>query len=56
MNQAINASLEFGYRLFDTGAHYNNQRDLGHAFREYLPQHSLDREDIYIISKLGQSH
>ncbi|XP_063683196.1 glyoxal reductase-like [Bolinopsis microptera] len=52
VNQAINASLEFGYRLFDTGAHYNNQRDLGHAFREYLPQHGLNREDIYIISKL----
>ena len=55
VSQAINASLEFGYRLFDTGAHYDNQCDLGNAFKEFLPQHNLSREDIYIISKLGES-
>ncbi|KAL5269899.1 hypothetical protein ACHWQZ_G003386 [Mnemiopsis leidyi] len=52
VNQAISSSLECGYRLFDTGAHYNNQRDLGVAFKENLPQQGLSREDIYIISKL----
>ena len=54
VNQAIGSSLEFGYRLFDTGAHYDNQRELGVAFKENLPQQGLRREDIYIISKLGK--
>ena len=53
MSQAVRASLKHGYRLYDTGAHYGNERELGDAFKQYLPEQSLQRDDINIISKLG---
>lgn len=53
--QAIDAALEYGYRLFDTSAHCKNERHLGKAFVELLPKHGLAREDICIISKLDPS-
>ena len=55
VHQALNAALSYGYRLFDTGDHYRNQCDIGMALEELLPQHTLNRDDISIITKLNPS-
>jgi diketogulonate reductase-like aldo/keto reductase len=51
----IDDALAVGYRLFDTAHMYNNERDLGKAFKELLPKHNLTRNDIFITTKFGNS-
>ncbi|XP_005799679.2 uncharacterized protein LOC102219732 [Xiphophorus maculatus] len=51
--QAVDAALAAGYRSFDSAAVYRNEADLGKALRELLPKHGLNREDVFITSKLG---
>ncbi|XP_064109090.1 glyoxal reductase-like isoform X3 [Macrobrachium nipponense] len=47
------AALNAGYRSFDTAAVYRNEDDLGKAFKKYVPEMGLKREDLFITSKLG---
>ncbi|XP_066954983.1 glyoxal reductase-like isoform X1 [Macrobrachium rosenbergii] len=47
------AALNAGYRSFDTAAVYRNEDDLGKAFKKYIPEMGLKREDLFITSKLG---
>jgi diketogulonate reductase-like aldo/keto reductase len=51
----IDDALAAGYRLFDTAHMYNNERDLGQAFKELLPKHNLTRNDIFITTKFGEA-
>lgn len=51
--KAIEAALACGYRSFDTASVYRNEIDIGRAFKELLPKFSLQRQDIFITSKLG---
>ncbi|KAF1752012.1 hypothetical protein GCK72_018566 [Caenorhabditis remanei] len=48
---AIDAALTAGYRMFDTAKYYNNEKELGDAFKILLPKHNLTRQDIFITSK-----
>lgn len=47
--------MSAGYRFFDTAHIYNNEADLGNAFKELLCKHNLKREDIFITSKFVPS-
>jgi len=49
---AVAAALEAGYRLVDTALMYNNERGVGEAIRES----SLEREDIFLTTKLWNDH
>lgn len=48
----IDEALTAGYRLFDSAHLYNNEKDLGVAFKELLPKHNLTRKDIFITTKI----
>ncbi|XP_038216974.1 uncharacterized oxidoreductase YtbE-like isoform X2 [Zerene cesonia] len=51
--KVVDTALGAGYRLFDTAGVYGNEVFLGQAFRTLLPKYQLDREDIFITSKLA---
>lgn len=44
-----------GYRMFDSGDVYHNEVILKNAFQILLPKHDLEREDIFIATKLSSS-
>lgn len=46
--QAVLSALRAGYRLIDTAAAYNNEREVGEAVR----QSGIPRADIFVTSKL----
>ncbi|GFS16985.1 alcohol dehydrogenase [NADP(+)] [Elysia marginata] len=51
--KTIEAALVAGYRSFDTASVYRNEIDIGRALKELLPKFHLQRQDIFITSKLG---
>uniref|UniRef100_A0A914Z3Z8 NADP-dependent oxidoreductase domain-containing protein n=1 Tax=Panagrolaimus superbus TaxID=310955 RepID=A0A914Z3Z8_9BILA len=55
VNQAVDAALGAGYRLFDTAKFYLNEPQLGIALKELLPKHSLSRKDVFITTKIWPS-
>jgi 2,5-diketo-D-gluconate reductase A len=55
-NNVIDEALAAGYRLFDSAHMYNNEHDLGKAFKDLLAKHNLARGDIFITTKFGEFH
>lgn len=53
--QVVDYALEAGYRMFDTAAVYGNEIHLGEAFKTLLPKYDLEREDIFVTTKLSPS-
>ncbi|KAK5650337.1 hypothetical protein RI129_001366 [Pyrocoelia pectoralis] len=53
--KTLDKALAVGYRAFDTAAMYGNEKDIGSALKELLPKHNLNREDIFIQTKLNPS-
>ena len=47
--EAVLSALEVGYRHIDTAEMYGNEREVGEAIR----QSGLDRDDVYVTSKLN---
>jgi diketogulonate reductase-like aldo/keto reductase len=45
---AINSALECGYRFVDTAQVYRNEKLVGQALRDSLPDHGLTRYSIFI--------
>ncbi|KAK6025012.1 oxidoreductase, aldo/keto reductase family protein [Ostertagia ostertagi] len=52
VNSSVQKALEAGYRLFDTAELYGNEAELGAALEEYMPKYGLQREDIFITTKV----
>uniref|UniRef100_A0A2A4JN78 NADP-dependent oxidoreductase domain-containing protein n=2 Tax=Heliothis virescens TaxID=7102 RepID=A0A2A4JN78_HELVI len=50
---AVDEALSAGYRMFDTAAVYRNETYLRDAFKTLLPKHGLERDDIFITTKLS---
>ncbi|KAL4703434.1 hypothetical protein ACJJTC_008153 [Scirpophaga incertulas] len=50
--KAMDNALASGYRLFDTATAYGNEVHIGNALKTLLPKYELDREDIFITSKI----
>ena len=50
--RAVDAALKTGYRHIDTAEMYRNERGVGEAIRAS----GLDREDVYVTSKLNNSY
>ncbi len=50
--QAVEAALAIGYRHIDTAEMYGNEREVGEA----VARSGLDRSDVFITSKLNNSH
>jgi methylglyoxal/glyoxal reductase len=49
--QAVDWALEMGYRLIDTAAMYENEREIGHAVR----QSGIPRSEIFITTKVNNT-
>ena len=54
--EVIAGAIQTGYRSFDTAAIYGNQKQLAPGFKEGLKRTGLQREDLWITSKLWNNH
>ena len=52
VSDAVSFALQTGYRHLDCAAIYNNQKDVGKGIADGLDKIGLDREDIWVTSKL----
>ncbi|PAQ14312.1 aldo/keto reductase [Bacillaceae bacterium SAOS 7] len=48
---AMMSAIDIGYRLIDTAAFYDNEHMVGKAVRD----HSIDRQDLFVTSKVWNS-
>ncbi|EGT52288.1 hypothetical protein CAEBREN_15513 [Caenorhabditis brenneri] len=56
LHKVIDAGFEAGYRFIDTAQVYGNEAAIGRILETLLPKHGLNREDIWITSKLSPSN
>lgn len=49
---AVRDAIALGYRHFDCAAVYENEKEIGEAFREIFASGEVGREDVWITSKL----
>jgi diketogulonate reductase-like aldo/keto reductase len=50
--QAVKAAVKHGYRSIDTAAIYENEAGVGQAIQEALRENGMDREDLFVTSKV----
>uniref|UniRef100_UPI0037E8EE5B aldose reductase-related protein 2 isoform X2 n=1 Tax=Semicossyphus pulcher TaxID=241346 RepID=UPI0037E8EE5B len=53
---AVEAAVAAGYRHIDTAYDYRNEADIGKALRSKMQQGIIRREDMFIVSKLCNTH
>ena len=53
--QAVKAAIRAGYRSIDTASAYRNEEGVGQGVREALQENGLQREDVFITSKVWNS-
>lgn len=49
---SVRAALESGVRLIDTASAYGNEEEIGEAIREAIDDGIVEREDLFIITKI----
>uniref|UniRef100_A0A915PZJ5 NADP-dependent oxidoreductase domain-containing protein n=1 Tax=Setaria digitata TaxID=48799 RepID=A0A915PZJ5_9BILA len=50
--KVLDEALRIGYRMIDTAQCYYNEQHIGRALQLLLPKYNLQRQDIFLISKL----
>lgn len=50
--EAVKAAVKHGYRSIDTAAVYANETSVGQGIREALAENGLNREDLFVTSKV----
>jgi len=55
ITRVIDAALSSGYRMIDTADLYNNHQQISLALENLLPKYGLQRQDIFIITKIRPS-
>lgn len=55
VKEAVKLAIKAGYRHFDLAALYDNEEEVGQAINECIADGFVDREDLYICSKLWNS-
>ena len=53
---AVKAAVKAGYRLIDCAAGYGNQAEVGTAIAELIAEGVCTRDELFIVSKLFQTH
>ncbi|XP_036962508.1 aldo-keto reductase family 1 member B1 [Acanthopagrus latus] len=53
---AVEAAIAAGYRHIDTAYCYKNETDIGKALRSMMQQGVIRRQDMFIVSKLWDTH
>jgi len=55
--KAVRMAINLGYKHFDCAHLYNNEKEIGHAFADAFKAGDVEREDLWITSKLwNNSH
>jgi diketogulonate reductase-like aldo/keto reductase len=53
---ATKAALEAGFRLLDTAERYKTEREVGEAVQEVFQGGKIKREDVFVVTKLWNTH
>ncbi|KAI0226496.1 Aldo-keto reductase family 1 member A1 [Lamellibrachia satsuma] len=53
ISEVIDAALDAGYRAIDTAEVYQNEVDISSVLETFLPKYNLQRNEIFLTSKLG---
>lgn len=53
---AVQFALNNGYRLLDGAAGYGNEKEVGKALKTVFDQGKVKREEVFVVSKLFQTH
>jgi len=54
--QATKAALEVGFRLLDCAERYRNEEAVGDAIQEVFKAGTLQREDLFVVTKLWNTN
>lgn len=49
--EAVRHAIDAGYRHFDTAYLYGNEKEVGQAIQEKINDGTVQREDIFIVTK-----
>lgn len=52
VKQAIVDAIDIGYRHFDCAYVYENETEIGAAFKEKIKNGDVIRQDLFIVSKV----
>jgi len=55
ITRVLDAALSSGYRMIDTADLYDNHQQLALALKNLLPKYGLQRQDIFLITKIRPS-
>ena len=53
MKSAVKTAVEAGYRLIDTAYAYGNEAEIGEALSELFAEGTVQRDQLFIVSKVG---
>ncbi|XP_055591538.1 aldo-keto reductase family 1 member B1-like [Uranotaenia lowii] len=54
--EAIKTAIDAGYRHFDTACLYQNEKEVGQAIREKIAEGVVKRADVFVTTKLWNTH
>lgn len=54
--QATKAALETGFRLLDTSERYGTEKEVGEAMQEVFQAGKIEREDVFVVTKLWNTN
>ncbi|XP_055598181.1 1,5-anhydro-D-fructose reductase-like [Uranotaenia lowii] len=54
--RAVKTAIDEGFRHFDTACLYGNEKEVGQAVRDKIAEGVITREDVFVTSKLWNSH
>jgi len=54
--ETVKKALECGYRHIDCALEYGNQEEIGEALHEMIESHKINRGELFITSKLWNTH
>ncbi|XP_032309427.1 1,5-anhydro-D-fructose reductase isoform X1 [Drosophila ananassae] len=53
---AVHCAVETGFRHFDTAYYYENEKEVGEALRTQIKMGNVSRENIFLTTKLWNTH